>query len=86
MKDCIHDFIEAWKKYDQDVDINPKVPPWTMRLHDAGYFGVDKGSGSWRECHEWCREQIGHRHYAWVGNRFWFECEQHAVLFKLKWG
>jgi hypothetical protein len=38
----------------------------------------------WGEIHAWCNEHFGNR-YTWNGNTFWFEKEQDAILFKLKW-
>lgn len=84
-RDCIKDFIEAWKAYDNPDD--PRVPPWNMRFQDTGYYCVDLNDHqAWSVCYDWCKENIGEKHYAWFGKTFWFENEQDAVLFRLRWG
>ena len=89
-KDCIHDFIEAWKAW--DLTQRPKSTQtrlWSLRFRDAGYYRVEPSSGSvthnWQEMHSWCEEHIGARHYAWAGGTFWFESDRAAVLFALRW-
>lgn len=55
----------------------------------AGYYPVKLGMlgvvGEWQECHRWCREHVGEQHYSWTGSTFWFETEQAAALFALRW-
>ena len=56
-KDNIHDFIDAWKVYDQehgqDVD-------WNSRFKRASYYSASVSRStithSWNELHEWCNE------------------------------
>lgn len=82
-KDCIQDFIEAWRQYDEISD--PKVPSWNMRFRNAGYYCAELNGVEWNKCHEWCRENFGARNYAWVGSTFWFESEQDVIWFTLRW-
>ena len=88
-KDCIWDFCDAWQTYDLQSAINIANGHWDLRFRDAGYYGVDlsaHGGRGRRELHEWCKEHIGHQHYAWTGtSMFWFETESSAVMFALKW-
>jgi hypothetical protein len=92
-KDCIQDFIEAWKQWDladrQGRQGESVRPIWKLRFRDAGYYRVEPSSGSvthnWQEMHSWCEEHIGARHYAWAGSTFWFESDRAAVLFTLRW-
>ena len=62
---------------------------WNRVLAEKGYCPVQAGGfsavGNWRECHAWCKEQFGREHYTWTGSKFWFETEQDAMLFLLKW-
>lgn len=62
---------------------------WRAAYGRAGYLPVKSGllgrDGEWQEIHRWCREHIGERHYAWTGSTFWFETEQAAALFALRW-
>ena len=55
----------------------------------AGYYPVELGSlvlmGEWQECHRWCCDHIGEDHYSWTGGTFWFETEQAAIWFTLRW-
>ena len=39
-----------------------------------------------KECYDWCSEQFGSEHFAWTGSKFWFETEQDAIMFTLRWG
>lgn len=81
MKDCIQDFVDSWHKY----DAGNESLSWPDRFDDAGYYRAEWGSGTWGQIHEWCKEKFGPRHYAWAGSTFWFETEQDAIMFILKW-
>lgn len=89
--DCIKDFINSWKQYDKEPSDPTRSytnPQWHHRFRDAGYFCVHPAVDSlskWPKMHEWCQEQFGRDHYSWTGSTFWFENEQDAVLFTLKW-
>ena len=88
-KDCIQDFCDAWQVYDRRSAVNIADRHWDQRFRDAGYHGVDlsaKSNRGRRELHEWCEQHVGGKHYAWTGtSMFWFETEQSAVLFALRW-
>jgi len=97
-KDCIKDFIRAWKEWDraEPKDSQFKVwnesviqPFWNTRFQDAGYYSAEPSResirGYWQEMHRWCEEQFSPDHYAWTGSTFWFETERNALLFSLKW-
>jgi hypothetical protein len=92
-KDCIQDFIEAWKQWDKAEDRHPESesvrPVWNIRFQDAGYYRVessrDSVTNSWQEMHRWCEEHVGTRHYAWTGSTFWFDSDRAAMLFSLRW-
>lgn len=61
---------------------------WNRVLAEKGYYSIQAGGtkaiANWRECHAWCKEQFG-EHYTWTGSKFWFETEEDAMLFVLKW-
>jgi hypothetical protein len=53
-----------------------------------GYHSVVLGFDAhrmWPEVHDWCKQNIGEQHYVCTGSRFWFEREQDAVWFALRW-
>lgn len=82
MKTVLSEVKQTWKdRRDNETDF--------VRLARAGFYSATLGSGaqgtSWREIHEWCRAQFGNEHYTWTGSTFWFETEQDAVLFNLRW-
>lgn len=91
--DRIQDFIRAWKEWDKvddrGQDGESTQPFWNLRFQDAGYYGIEPSRESiryhWQEMHQWCERQFGCEHYAWTGSTFWFETEQDAVLFALRW-
>ena len=85
MKDCIQDFITSWKQYDSRLGVITGLI-WNSRLADAGYCRVDLiRIADWSNVHTWCEDTFGKSHYAWVGDVFWFECKENALLFQLKW-
>ncbi len=88
VKDCIHDFIDAWKQYDRHNRIE-QAAHWNTRFRDAGYHSAQPGNLQlqlWTQIHQWCQDQFGERHYCWSGSTFWFESKKDAVLFLLRWG
>lgn len=87
MKDNIRDFVDNWKQWDAQTDpANPVPVNWGPRFREAGYYSVRLGSlDTWGLVHPWCEQHIGQRHYTWAGSTFWFETEQAAALFALRW-
>ena len=59
------------------------------KYSQAGYLPVKSKllgrEGEWQQIHAWCREHVGEKHYSWTGSTFWFESEQDAALFALRW-
>lgn len=68
-------------------DEKEKIEPldWNSVFEDQGYYSVTVRPKS-KECYVWCAEQFGKDHYAWTGSKFWFETEQDAIIFTLRWG
>lgn len=58
---------------------------WADTLRNAGYHSVRISMSRWTDVHPWCNENFGEEHYTWTGTSFWFETEQDAILFALKW-
>lgn len=84
MKDCINDFIAAWKQYDNHDPFEPT--DWFKRMKEAGYYSVSLRSLSeWQDIHNWCKRYVGEQHYTWTGQVFWFETAEAANWFKLRW-
>lgn len=85
-KDSIRDFVAAWTVYDV-AQGSPGL--WASRFREAGYYSVPAGlkgvQQEWQSIHNWCEKQFGSNHYTWTGSTFWFETEEHAVLFALRW-
>lgn len=92
-KDNISDFIEAWKLYDLNPDVpNQSGSTWSHRFEEAGYHEVEmpwKGYANLEDAAKWCHDTIGKENYAYIstfsGYSFWFQTEQDAVLFSLRW-
>ena len=87
MKDCIRDFVESWRPYDGPRSLT--IPVWSTRFQDAGYFSVPLTDNNrihqWQDVHRWCEHEFGERHYTWTGSIFWFETEEAAAWFALRW-
>lgn len=59
---------------------------WPEILSAAGYHRADlNDSTHWKEVHIWCVEEFGQENYAWSGNIFWFQTNEAATWFTLKW-
>lgn len=92
MRHSIRDFIGDWKLRDRNNgnrNVDGNVPQWHIRFREAGYHravpGRDGVGEHWQEMHQWCEQQYGQDHYSWTGSTFWFETEQAAALFILRW-
>lgn len=85
IKDFINDFVDAWKQYDKSIG-RTELIDWHSRFKDAGYHPVGLTSLSeWQDIHSWCKRYVGEQHYTWTGQVFWFETEEAANWFKLRW-
>ena len=91
----IQDFVEKTKK-DWDTTYRArgaaevllgkmKDIQWADTFHYAGYHSVRVNTRGWHNIHSWCIENFGEQHYTWTGNVFWFDNEQNAIMFALKW-
>lgn len=92
MKDSIKNFIAGWKAWDQEDNKSLVYLNWNHRFRDAGYIGVaisDSYIFPNKNIEIWCNENIGEDHYAWVGApdqfTYWFENEETALQFSLRW-
>jgi hypothetical protein len=58
-------------------------------LENQEYYSVEYSSrklnDTYVEIHKWCRETVGDSHYVWTGTKIWFETEEAALLFSIKW-
>ena len=63
----------------------PDVPSHYDVLKNAGYIPIRINGNRWGPIFDWLQENIGWENYNSTGNTFWFNSEQDAVLFALKW-
>lgn len=54
-------------------------------LMAAGYIPVTLKKYHGKELHDWAMAHIGWENYNWTGSTFWFNTEQDAILFSLRW-
>lgn len=74
-------YVKEQKRF-APIDVN-----WNTLFKNGGYYNVElKDLRDWNLVHEWCIRMIGRDHYSWAGEIFWFEDEQHALMFRLCWG
>lgn len=82
----ISEFI---RQLERDRVANSSTSRWSCEFRQAGYFPAEltmRGCiTNWQAAHNWCKTEIGEDHYSWTGSVFWFEREEHAVMFILKW-
>jgi len=81
----IRDFIHEWDEHNEGSTGAYTFPNWDERLSEGGYYSVASSAMPWNKIHNWCEQEFGHSHYAWVGNVFWFETEEAAIWFALRW-
>lgn len=92
----IREFIDATKEKHREhlrnhravgVLLTPgKHIYWNEELANAGYITVKlTRSADWPEVHRWCIDNFGEDHYTWSGTDFWFESEEDAIMFSLRW-
>jgi len=61
---------------------------WNQLLEQQGYVSVEldyQSDITLLQAYHWCCEQFGKEHFTWTGSRHWFESEQNAALFMLRW-
>ena len=62
----------------------PKL--WEAELHNHGYYRIECNWTVAVTVLQWCEANIGEEHFIWFGREiFWFEREQDATLFALRW-
>jgi len=89
----IREFIDKTKEKHREhlrnhhaLGVTGKTILWSEELAAAGYITVKlTRSADWPEVHRWCIDNIGEDHYTWSGTDFWFESEEDAVMFSLRW-
>lgn len=92
MKYSIKAFTRAWQEHERKYRLYGygSPPKWKERYTEAGFYSVKMTDYPfafdwWNDMRNWCDEQFGSEHYECVGFTFWFESEQHAVSFILRW-
>jgi len=82
----IRDYIINFKKYADQAYLDGHPLELQQQLEQAGFIRVYLNNMYvWKELHDWCKQNIGSDYYTWFGNVFWFNNEQDALLFDLRW-
>ena len=64
----------------------PSLVDWDKFLEAGGYYSVHLSKYThWSDIMQWCNQVIGADHYTWTGYTMWFEREEDAVMFALRW-
>jgi len=80
----IRSFIDTVKKEKEFPEA--AFIDWPEILSAAGYHRADlRHAMHWGEVHRWCIEEFGQENYAWAGNIFWFQTNEAATWFTLRW-
>jgi hypothetical protein len=59
---------------------------WEGLLTQQGYCSVPiQTNREFLQVNAWCNQHIGEDHYVWTGSSYWFETDEAAVLFSLRW-
>ena len=61
---------------------------WQKQFRKNGYFevcGVAQPFSNQYIIGQWCVDKFGSEHYSWDGTSWWFDSEENAVLFALRW-
>lgn len=59
---------------------------WEVLLTQQGYCSVPiQTNKEFLQVNAWCNQHIGEDHYVWTGSSYWFETDEAAVLFSLRW-
>lgn len=75
----VRTFIDNYIAYPGNVN------RYYQLLLDEGYIPVEVNQFPGSELQKWAMENIGWENYNWTGNVFWFNNEQDATIFRLKW-
>lgn len=89
----IRAFIDQVDRFDIADDV---IIDWNRLLEDQGYVKVALPSCRYfppravrnfppQAVRDWCCDQFGEDHFTWTGRWFWFETEEAAMLFLLRW-
>jgi hypothetical protein len=83
----IKEFIDHISKLRYNNELVEPID-WNDIFQSRGYFGVkvpkntlDNGNEQWH----WCNENFGSDNFTWTGDQYWFEYEEHALWFALRW-
>lgn len=88
IKEFVGEYLEEIHSRQLEGDEPPTID-WNNMLESGGYICISSGklgwTGEFREAAQWCREQFGREHYYFTGGSFWFDREEDAVMFALRW-
>lgn len=88
IKEFVHEYFEREGGQNLPYGQNPGIKSWNDILESGGYIRVIITHEHWTETRiiaQWCREKFGVDHYYWTGGAFWFDSEEHAAMFMLRW-
>lgn len=70
---------------DQNIQHPGDVKTHYDVLKAAGYIPVRMNRYVGGELHDWAEQHLGRENYNWTGSIFWFNNQQDATLFALRW-
>jgi len=88
---AIEDFVYVWSELDKSnkrvQNTTPPYETWMTRFTQAGYIQISCDFKPIEKMGliEWCIEQFGKSHFQIIGTNVFFETEEDATLFALRW-
>ena len=85
----INQFIsENCRMYIDEGGRTETLLDWRKQSRENGYFEVCRSKQPPPAQYiigQWCVDKFGSEHYSWDGTSWWFDSEENAVLFALRW-
>jgi hypothetical protein len=74
------------RKFVSVTVVYPSHISWEEKLKEAGYNLVTfTNFTEFNDAYHWCKQQFGDRNFFWNDCAFWFQTDEDAFLFKLRW-
>jgi len=88
MKPILQFIDEICLKYIDTGGRNETLFDFRKQFRENGYFEVCGSKQPFSNQYiigQWCVDKFGSGHYSWDGTSWWFDSEENAVLFALRW-